>query len=383
MFNNDISKKSGNPAIVYDHETLALLLHHLNLSQWQIPQLYLAAGSEDLAALLPKLDLRGPHSEAFIVVRAYVHTMLVYCQRQQDKLNIYVFESQGWGLRFYPTRLILRHLHHSFTDARIYLSHAEVQSQDLAHGCIDYTLCAMDYLLIHSDHFFKVATSGKALTAINHYANSFLLDTDPCTTYLQKSIDIKVVNDRHANIISKLLLPPKKQNCCSALLYTFFGSRNTNLNTSAALRALSGMDKPDISPQPPHFCTISVDTNECSVTLQFADKNYLYTNLIAFSQEIYPQYVKHDMEALEIIYSNHAEITTEHDHQHFRITFSASTMEALQQGLQLTAAEKDELYHLQMRQLLAITLLESQIQQKMTEQLNNQPRYFLRKSAKE
>lgn len=136
-----------------NHEALAILLD----ARLGPKSAFVLAGSEDLRALLPKLDFSTDGAEAFILVRPYIHTMALYlrCINQQVHCLVFDSHSQAWGTRYYPTRLILDTLVRQFPRGRITLSSTPLQPQDIQRGCNQYALTFLTHCAEHGDKLFS------------------------------------------------------------------------------------------------------------------------------------------------------------------------------------------------------------------------------------
>src|SRR5438128_2704934 len=100
LLNKDSQFSPENPRL--NHEAIAILLKHsLKIAN---AQTFVLAGSEDLRALLPRLQLDKEGSEVFILMRPYIHAMAIYLRKKNNKVQCFIFDSQAWGLRYYPTR---------------------------------------------------------------------------------------------------------------------------------------------------------------------------------------------------------------------------------------------------------------------------------------
>ena len=139
----------------FNHEALALLLEQFK-KEHDKDQVFIAAGAAALLALLSRLRFDMVGDEAFIFIRPYIHSMFIYIRLEGDEICCYIFDSQNWGLRYYPTRLFIEALVNYFPkNSHIYLSGTTVQSQNNNRGCTEFSLACLNYLSEHGNQFFK------------------------------------------------------------------------------------------------------------------------------------------------------------------------------------------------------------------------------------
>lgn len=145
-------RQVANPAML-NHEDIALLAE--SLLEANEKQSFVLAGAEDLRALLPKLMLCSDGDEAFILIRPFIHSMGLYLHFEAGKVQALLFDSQNYGWRYYPSRLIAEVLSGFFENIRIIFSGSELQSKEVQEGCTEYSLAFLQYCLKHGKLLFK------------------------------------------------------------------------------------------------------------------------------------------------------------------------------------------------------------------------------------
>ncbi|CAM2822594.1 hypothetical protein [Legionella worsleiensis] len=148
----NLSDNQFNNNVQLNHEALALLvLHDLRIHNTQS---FMLAGSEDLAALLPKLHLQDEGAEALILFRPLVHCIAIYMRVVNNQVHAYLFDPQGLGMRYSPVPPALDCLRAFFPDARIILSTDELQTRSHNQGCAQYSYFFLSYCAEQGTHLF-------------------------------------------------------------------------------------------------------------------------------------------------------------------------------------------------------------------------------------
>lgn len=149
----------------FNHEALALFLAHA-LTLKGKPS-FVVAGSEDLRALLATISLSEEGEEVYILIRPYIHCMALYARYHDNQLYFVLFDSQNWGLRYYPTRLVLDAIAQYFPDAIVLQTNDTLQHQNVQRGCTEYSLFFIEYCAEQSEAFIQQVLAEQLLPLIN------------------------------------------------------------------------------------------------------------------------------------------------------------------------------------------------------------------------
>lgn len=338
------------------HQALAILMKAFK-DDSQKDQVFLVAGSEDLRALLSRLKLDDVGDEAFILVRPYIHTMLLYIRRESTGLCSFLFDSQNWGLRYYPTRLIVEALLQHFANGiHILLSGTEVQAQSEQRGCSEYSLQCLAYLHVYGNSFFK---------AISTAEMEPMLHPKRGTPYYQHTF--------------QYALPPSLLKCLQQPS-PFFQQLDALITENYQLeQGLVDHNKIDELVKEMQGCFLTpaidlierplydthIDLHNHMLTIQFPNKNYLYSNFLIHSQAIYPSNVS--LKNSSFLLDQDLAIT--YDEEHHRLIYQAQDRYQLQQALENVSQTSHELFHKHMRQQLALQVWTQQVQEKLADEI--------------
>lgn len=343
-----------------NHEAIALLLTH-SIKQ-EKEQCFLLAGTADLIALLPKLHLKSKGDEVFILFRPYIHSMGIYCRYADEQLTIYIFDSQNWGFRYYPTRLLVKALHEYFPMAVIILSNIRLQSQHCQEGCTQYSLNFLRYC----------AKEGERL--IQQYASA--AHCNPMAGY--ESVT------RH----QALYFPPELQQTAMKVnpqWYKQFREENLQLldgilagytgesgqlnweQIFATVETMHGLDLPPLAPVFPlayrhKFIRSTATSFKVELNLQSKDQ-YLYSNFLLYSEYPYPAQVSSDN--LISIFDDLPSLGVIRNDEKFQIRLQSRSITQMQDDINLLLANKKQLWRRQMRQWGALTAFCQSLQQEI------------------
>ena len=179
LFEHD--RREFNNVPLYNHEAIALYLKH----QFKIhhPQTFALAGSEDLRTVLPHLKLTEKGDKAFILVRPYIHSMALFFYRSEEITYCYFFDSQNWGDRYYPNRLIKQAINTFIPKAQLCVLNEAIQPKTLDQGCTYYSLAFLEYCAKHSkpemilaSEFASTVSSSSAWVVEQHRLKHLVLD---------------------------------------------------------------------------------------------------------------------------------------------------------------------------------------------------------------
>lgn len=117
---------------------------------------YVLGGSADFSAILPKLRLIKEGDEAAILIRPFIHNMVVYMRVMDSKIKCFIADSQGWNWRYYPTRNLIAALNEHFGErAQIVLPTTPLQAREVNRGCSIFAQLFLKYFTEKGKHFFQ------------------------------------------------------------------------------------------------------------------------------------------------------------------------------------------------------------------------------------
>ncbi|MFA5960113.1 MAG: hypothetical protein WC785_06315 [Tatlockia sp.] len=309
----------GSP--LFNHEATALLLRHKLANKTQV---FFLAGSEDLRAILPKLRLENEGDEAFLLLCPYIHSMALYIGVTNNQIQCYLFDPQNWGLRYYPTRLMLEAINQQYPFAHIYLTNAAFQPQAHNTGCTHYSLEFLFFCATRSLHKAIRLTDSKPLFP---YLNCYHLGSDA----LPEEVTHLLSGNNYWQWIEQ------KENEHSAYLnaiLTRFYLDNTELDwekIDIAVHKAQGLELTHHKVSPSfRMYDLTIDAQQHTLTVQFKDQNFLYGNCYLYSEAIFPSQIDKMGGNAFILLANHKKITVKLDVQNNRLIYSASTLSILQ-----------------------------------------------------
>ncbi|NNM60124.1 MAG: hypothetical protein HKM04_09970, partial [Legionellales bacterium] len=152
---NFLTKNSQFNDLQFNHEALAIYLKH-SLKE-KHAKTFLIAGSEDLKVLLPQLNMHENEDPVLILVRPFIHSMGLYIKKKGTDIYCVLFDSQAWGLRYYPTREILATLIQYFSNDvfNIFITTKAYQLQSVNTGCTEYVLSFLNYCSEQGDELIN------------------------------------------------------------------------------------------------------------------------------------------------------------------------------------------------------------------------------------
>jgi hypothetical protein len=338
LFNQLISFAAANQhRDRFNYEAIGIYLQHQNEKVWHNHPVYLAAGSEDLRVLLARLPLQLDGDEAYIFVRPYVHAMLVSMQRISGKLVTYVFDPQGWGLRYYPTRLIIQALIDIYPDNHIFLSMAEIQSQSTQRGCTEYTLACLDYLLQPGNIWMSTLTPQAASQAemgarvyqlLNHIYPECLKELSAQEAFEKNVAQLEQSLNQHYKNEDLLNKDRIKK----------------------IMRKIQGFELIPWQRDLPALYNIEVKLAQASVVLQFPHKDYVHANCLIYTTSPYPL----PNNDLHFVLKDNPAIKVLHDANAQTLSIQAKSIETLQKALEELAENSDRYRSNQMHQELGL-----------------------------
>ncbi|MFA5959723.1 MAG: hypothetical protein WC785_04335 [Tatlockia sp.] len=298
----------------FNHEAIALFLKHQLKTKKE--QVFVLAGSEDLCALLPNLHLDKSEDEAFILIRPYIHSMGLYFHRSAEKLICVLFDSQGWGLRYYPTRLILDAIRAQFPDALLYLTNEEIQPQNINEGCVHYSFAFLAYCSKNKVPNQWDANEKQALSGYTHcYTIPFPPPLRNALVYpnTPNAIWIKTQAKENAKILEEIIKT-------GYLVDGLLDWRQIHY----AVEEMQGLH---LLYDSLASYAIVVNTEQKSLRFQFATKDFIYSNCLSFSKALFPIEAQAN---LQCVFDDNPLIRINMDMQNFCITYQADDFLTLQ-----------------------------------------------------
>lgn len=340
----------------FNHQALALWLRVFKEKNIK-DQVFIAAGAEDLRALLPRLQLDEEGDETFILVRPYIHSMVLYIRRESIGLCCFLLDSQTWGLRYYPTRLIIQTLQQYDTSVRIFLSGTTLQSQKVQRGCTEFSLKCMEYLSSYGRRFFNhiLNTEMTAVTQPKHsvdcYENTFQLSADALPLELMHALQ------QPSHYLQQL----------DKLITTHYQNENEldQIKINKTVKEMQGcfLTLSSYLRQRPLY-DVDINLQACRVTIQFPNKDYFYSNFLIYSPELSPSDVT--MENVSFLFGNELSVT--YDQEKHCLIYQADDISQLQQAIENLAHQSADLFHLSMRQQLALQVFAEDLQEKLRDE---------------
>lgn len=337
-----------------NHEMIAILAAHgLRI---QKEQSFVLAGAEDLGALLPKLRLTKEGDEAFILIRPYIHSMAIYLRFEETKIKIVVFESQNWGWRYYPTRLIFRLLNDFFDAPDLILSGSELQNQDYQEGCTEYSLKFLDYCVQEGAGFFKdyaqkincqPLTFG-ALTIYQLHQGGL----PECLEELAMARNPKWFRTYQTEQLEKL-----------DYLLTNYMNETQQLNPAKiaeTVLTMQGYNLPAINSfAEKHPYDIELFKTDSTIHFQFkfdSKEAYYYGNFLLYSGVLYPLQIDTQQQQKSLFDGIHGFHLTQSS-ANFSLELKIDSQERMDAGLTQLWQQREQLYLSHMRQIGALTAL--------------------------
>ena len=324
--------------IMFNHESVAILAKHLIKNKTDIPT-YVLAGSEDLRAILPHLSLSKEGEAALIVIRPYVHTMGLFIRKQKEVIRCFLFDSQSWGVRYYPTRLIIDQLNQYFPQVDIILSGDQLQNPNMQRGCTAHTLTWLLQCAETSETFFDDIDKRDTLNVQNvhqeHYAHT-------------------------KQLVAQSFPPTQDQTDCylndlEQFIQQYYSHPDAALNfekIDAVAAEMQGLHL--ISPRLFDH-SYSIQVKEGSLHIQFKNKHdALHNNFFLYSAEKYPLQV--DISTCKILLADTNEMKVCYNPQTYTLTYSAplDTIRHQFTALLTTAEKRKNLFTQHMRQQSAL-----------------------------
>lgn len=355
----------------FNHESLALWLKQFK-HNYHKEQVFIAGGAADLFALLSRLRLDTLGDEAFILIRPYIHTMVIYLRREKDGICCFLFDSQRWGMRYYPNRLIIEALIKYFpSNARIYLSGTEVQSQQIQRGCTEYSLTFLKYVAEYGNELFKFSRA-HAIELKHHI--------DP--KHVNKLINHYpwLLEDR-IFMLRNHALPEKLLDQFQQALKTqakYFKELSVLLKTEYTNEGELDWDKIYTTLDEVHGCLLTpssyeltlypfeIDLDKNVLIIQLPHGDHLYNNFLLYSNDLYPAFVS--LNSISYLWSN--ELQVNYNSNIHILTFSLVDITRLPDIL--NKVPTNNYFSAHMRQRLALQVMKQQIIERLNDEIELQ-----------
>jgi len=337
----------------FNHEAIAILVKHALKEQYAGKQIFVLAGSEDLLALLPCLTLRHVGDTAFILIRPYIHSMALILRKEQDNVKGFLFDSQAWGTRYYPTRLIILALQRVFPGMEMILSGTTVQAQDSQVGCTEYTLSILKEAIQVPELLFEELAS-LSKKSVSGYPYTARLTAWPSSLFMPQESER---TPQHESYSAQL----------ETLLSTHY-STNGILDRSKIETTMQEMQGCSLLNQEHYFdllmYAVKVDLTGLRITVSFNSKEALYSNFLIYSNQIYPNNVT--LETSHFVLNKVDGITVTYQAgEQPQLIYTFSCQKTLFSFPRLLQQASSELCQQQMRQQLALEVLSKQLKQKI------------------
>ena len=344
---------------VLNHEAIALLVAHT--LRLQKEQSFVLAGPEDLRALLPKLQMHAEGDEAFILFRPYIHSMAIYMRYEAEQVQIYYFDSQNWGFRYYPTRLAIACIQEHYPTARIVLSGNPLQFEKSNEGCTQYSLYFLEYCVTHGRELlhrtFNEAQSSTGSQLIQQSADELPEELKAIAMSVNPKWyeAFRVYNHQQLDSILVQYADADGQLDWERVFET--------------VQHLQGVNLPELSPKMPtagpspfhiysHKTKLYIKWNTRS---SIPKDDYLYSNCLLYSAKKYPAQVKPD--ELACVFDGIPEIRVIRDTNQYAVTLKVQSTAIMERVLKDLLQHKELLWRKQMRQWNGFQALISELQQ--------------------
>jgi len=341
----------GDNELVLNHEAIAIVVKHHLKDSFSTAPLFVLAGPEDLRALLPLLSLENEGQKASILIRPYIHSMTLIIRREKDGIKAFLFDSQAWGVRYYPNRLIIEALQQSFSTVQIILSSKAVQNQTDNRGCTGYALSVLESSVQHCDQLFD-ELGELTLQKIDDYPNTFQLPPDQ----LPLSLGPLTKTENNTKNMDRLTM-------LEAILEKYY-STNGHLDAEKVARTVKEMQGLPLFEQCAYISPmypLTIDLEKQQIIVSFKNKDSLYGNFLIYSQQIFPGSV--NLANSRFILSDATtEITVNYEANCFKLTYSANNLAVLPHRL---LENSKDLYKQHMRQELALHVFSAYLTQEI------------------
>ncbi|MFA5960332.1 MAG: hypothetical protein WC785_07425 [Tatlockia sp.] len=321
----------------FNQEAIALLLKYQLKTKKK--QVFVLAGSEDLYALLPNLRLEKEGEEAFLLIRPYIHSMGLYLYRSKESLVCFLFDAQNWGLRYYPTRLILAAIQSHFPSAQIHLTNTLFQPQTHQKGCVQYSIAFLAYC---SEYPFHLEWQGFERQLSNGSEYYQLMDLPPLLKN-QLNERPRITEDKDRYFLEEIL----------ESMYSLNGALDWT-KIDSLVEEMQGLPLLDTSTA--SYKTL-VNKQQKSICFQFDNKAFIFGNFFTFSSELFPLEAKDNF---EILLQDNESLTIEIDRENYRIRYSAEDLQTLKNAF--CRIDKSYYWKKNLRQQTALKALGQQVQ---------------------
>lgn len=315
-----------------------------NSQRYGIP--WIVGGSDELQALLPNLTLQKKGESAHILISTFEHFMALYIETTPDqKINAFLFESQGFGWRFYPSRQIARILDAHFGEKlTLWISQTAWQPQDLQIGCVELSLEALKYFFESGNDLIKDL---KTIPEDTHQKT----DT-PTISSLPKSVKLltngvmpKGLQQAFTDSFSKQFEPQCIWSDENTLSKAFL--EKLHIKFEAHIKATSKKNNPNNDSQTLHveqfqfyqgisdatrllpieeqvFYEFSWKQHSRELILQFHEEEaFLFGNSLIWAPNIrFPKTIKSNVTVLESAFFDTEEVKVKIDHEKYHLRFT-------------------------------------------------------------
>lgn len=333
-----------------NHEAITLLMSEY----FRGKAAFVCAGSEDLMALLPRLELNAFDSDVFILMRPYVHSMGLYLANIRGTIHCLLFDPQARGMRYSVTALIITALNQHVASVKIMLSTTQLQPRSISRGCAHYCLAFLHYCATVRAGIFAICEAKEALAS--NYANAFQL-LPSVFQFLQDEWQIEQLIEADLQALDSLVqttyLTAEKLLDSDKVEATVREMHGIEFGTSLATHsAPSGYD-------------ISVDLSQSTVSITLRNARAIYHNFICYSSALFPSQIKKGHCEIRTIFQDVPGLSIDYNNETYTVTCKARDHSSLQTFAHSLREQRPLLYCQHMRQQLALLALADRIESKV------------------